>query len=207
MLVFFMLSGLCGLLQAQVPVQYFEKEIPVYRWTYGGVPGDTSDLFYPDKEWVNVHALVFTDVDSMQLVYRNVKEHQKVVSARASDWKRGSRELRKLDSVYFPPVFGYYLYQQDGKFGLMTAEGTGVASPVYDQIVFLYQYYAPQRQWALCPVLLVHSNRQYALMHYSGFLVTRFCKRVEELPSAYLMNAANGFKINEKVEPESLWGF
>ena len=104
-------------------------------------------------------------------------------------------------------MFDAYLYKQDGKYGLMTENGVGVAAPAYDRIVYLYQYYAAEQTWALCPLILVQANRQYALLHYTGFIVTKFCKTMEELPNAWLMTKANEFKINEKVVPESLWGY
>lgn len=203
-----MLFGmLAGIGQAQITVQKFEGEIPVCRWTYGGEDGDMSPMFYPDKEWVQTFAVRFESGDSSSLVYKDVNEHRKVIEFRKTDWKQRNRNLRKLDSVWFPPMFDAYLYKQDGKYGLMTENGVGVAAPAYDRIVFLYQYYASEQAWALCPLILVQANRQYALLHYTGFIVTKFCKKIEELPNAWLMTEANEFKINQRVEPESLWGY
>lgn len=193
--------------QAQITVQKFEEEIPICRWTYGGEGGDMSLMFYPDKEWVQTFAVRFESGDSSRLVYKDAGEHRKVMEFRNTDWKQRNRNLRKLDSVWFPPMFDAYLYKQDGKYGLMTENGVGVAAPAYDRIVYLYQYYAAEQTWALCPLILVQVNRQYALLHYTGFIVTEFCKTIEELPGAWLMTRANEFKINEKVMPESLWGY
>ena len=171
--------------QAQIQVQRFEEEIPICRWTYGGEDGDMSPMFYPDKEWVQTFAVRFESADSSRLVYKDAGEHRKVIEFRNTDWKQRNRNLRKLDSVWFPPMFDAYLYKQDGKYG----------------------YYAAEQTWALCPLILVQANRQYALLHYTGFIVTEFCKTIEELPGAWLMTRANEFKINEKVMPESLWGY
>ncbi len=204
----FALSGIGqSQIQTRIRVQKFEEEIPVCRWTYGGDAGQQQSMFDPGTEWVETFAVRFVDGDSSRLVYKDVEEHLKVADFRKAGWKQGNRNLRRLDSVWFPPMFDAYLYKQDGKYGLMTADGIGVAAPAYDQIIFLYRYYAKEKTWALCPLILVQANRQYALLHYTGFLVTRFCKTVEELADAWLMTKANSFKINQKVDPESLWGY
>ena len=204
----FVLSGIGQTrAQTQIQVQKFEEEIPVYRWPHGGDAGQRPALFYPGTEWVETFAVRFVNGDSSRLVYKDAKEHQKVTDFRKGDWKQGNRNLRRLDSVWFPPMFDAYRYKQDGKYGLMTGKGVGVAAPAYDRIIFLYRYYEKEKTWALCPLILVQANRQYALLHYTGFLVTRFCKTVEELADAWLMTKANSFKINQKVEPESLWGY
>lgn len=188
---------------AQVPVRFYEDCIPAYRWNRNVPEGDTSVLFMPDRGKLT-EVRLFPQPDSVNLYS---SDHSRVLAKRKEFSKEKMVDgFKKADSVYFPPMFGLYLYRQEGKFGLMTEEGTGVAAPDYDKIYVLYQYLGFARSWVLSPVFMVYRNRQYALMDADGFIVTRYCKDPAQLPDAYLITGSDKFRIDQRI-PFEYWGY
>lgn len=189
--------------EAQVPIRFYEDCIPAYRWTGNTPVGDTSLLFMPDRGKVTEVRLI-PQPDSVHLYST---DHSRISAMRNDiSVQKMAEAFRKADSVYFPPMFGIYLYREDGKFGLMTEDGTGVAAPDYDKIYVLYQYLDFVRSWVLSPVFMVYRNRQYALMDANGFVVTRYCKDPGQLPGAYLITESDMFRIDQRI-PTEYWGY
>lgn len=190
--------------QVRVRTEIFEGSIPAYRWTKNFPQGDTSALFMPVAEDFGKVPLTFLP-DSVHLI---CPFHFRIEAYRERTWSKKKPEVFSgLDSVFFPPLFGCYLYRDQGKYGLMTEEGAGVAPPVFDSIWVLYQYAASMgKKWVLSPVFMVYRNRQYALMDANGFIVTRYCKDPALLPESYLITGSDQFSLDQRI-PFEYWGY
>lgn len=189
-------------LYAQIRFSRLEKIIPLYKWTDSVPQGEMRQVFVPDGNLWQKHIIDTVSFGQFEFSQR-ILASERVKESRAALWKN-EEKFRTFDTVFQPALYGIFLYAKDGQYGLISAEGKELSN-LYDRMAFLY--YRWQGRWVVGPVFLVEKNRQYALMDANGFAITRFCRDAGELPRAFVLDAANGFKLDQTVRPESLWGY
>lgn len=212
-----LVSVVCGgfsmPLHARVPYIKLRNQLPLYFWPYK-VPPEWFSFVSTDKErdqFVKSYGIArvpdnrFSDSTfSAEFLYASSRE--KLDKKSRSDVAAIPSKKRKAgDRFYEPQLFDVYLLRREEKYGLVTCKGNTVIPPVYDQIVFLYGD-APRMGMVVMPMVLVYKGGKYALMDTNGFFVSRFCDRPEDLPSAYVVSAADRFSIKDRV-PDKYWGF
>lgn len=201
------------LVRGQVPYVRLDGSLPIHfwslkteKWWYSEVAGDKQqDKFIKDYGLARVPEKHVHDT-SFVVVRADAGKRGNGTKEKAELKRIPRKKLKESDRIYWPQLFGLYLLEREGRFGLITAKGNIITAPVYDQIVFLYGNEADFGT-VIMPMLLVYKGGKYALMDPTGFLVTRFCDSEDALPSAYIVGAANEFKITDTIQPDKIWGF
>lgn len=210
-----LVSVVCGgfsmPLHARVPYIKLRNQLPMYFWSHKVLP-EWFSFISDDKErdqFIKSYGIErvpenrrFDSNFSVRFLYirkdLDKKSYSDVDAIPSKKRKAG-------DKIYQPQLFDVYLIRREGRYGLITSKGNVVIPPVYDQIVFLYGD-VPKMGMVVMPMVLVYKGGKYALMDTNGFFVSRFCDRLEDLPSAYVVSEADRFSIKARV-PDKYWGY
>lgn len=103
-------------------------------------------------------------------------------------------------------VFGLYLYEKNGRYGLRTENEVSVVAPDFDEIRVVFQYVGTKGEWMLFPVFMVRLDRQYAFVNADGSFVTRYVSLPEQLSEAMLLTPSDRFDLYQKI-PFEYWGY